>query len=136
MFERDKDELRAFGVPIETIPSPDRRGPGYRPRRATSICPTWRSAPRGGQARKRDPYGYRSLPSLIFEPDELAAVADAAARVRQLGDLLSPSRPSRRCSRPATWQWMRPATSGSSPPAPAAPEVLVTLDRALQQRKG
>jgi predicted DNA-binding transcriptional regulator YafY len=49
-------------------------------------------------SRVIDRYGYRSLPTLFFEPDELAAVTDAAARVRHLGDpLLAPlyARPAR-----------------------------------------
>ncbi len=38
--------------------------------------------------RKIDKYGYGSLPTLTFEPEELAAIAEAAARVRELGDPL------------------------------------------------
>ena len=42
----------------------------------------------GGRAtpRKNDQFGYRASAELTFEPDELAAVAEAAARVRALGD--------------------------------------------------
>ena len=34
------------------------------------------------------PLGYRALEQIAFEPDELSAVGDAAARVRALGDPL------------------------------------------------
>ena len=35
--------------------------------------------------KRVDRYGYKALSGLAFEPDELAAVAEAAARVRALG---------------------------------------------------
>ena len=90
-FERDKDELRKFGVPIETLPATDLEPQGYRLRVRDFYLPylTVRTERTGKSApRKLDPYGYRSLPALSFEPEELAAVAEAAGRVRQLGDPL------------------------------------------------
>jgi predicted DNA-binding transcriptional regulator YafY len=88
MFERDKDELRSFGVPIETI---DRESDGevaaYRLRPQDFYLPFLAVSANGAAApRKVPPEGYRSLESLAFEPDELAALSDAAARVRALGD--------------------------------------------------
>jgi proteasome accessory factor B len=43
---------------------------------------------RPSRPRRLDKYGYANLPALSFEPDELDAVAHAAARVRELGDPL------------------------------------------------
>lgn len=92
MFERDKDELRAFGVPIETVPGRDGEDPGYRLRAEDFYLPYLAlAAEQGATAAARTPrhvdaYGYHALRTLAFEPDELRAVADAAARVRSLGD--------------------------------------------------
>jgi hypothetical protein len=91
-FERDKLELRKFGVPIETVENYDGEVPGYQLRVRDFYLPylALRSDAAGGTTHKPrviDRYGYRSLPTLTFEPDELAAVA-AAARARQLGDPL------------------------------------------------
>lgn len=87
-FERDKDELRAMGVPIET------RGTEGNPETRYILAGTqfylpYLSvvSPRGRAHPKRvDRYGYHSLMSLDLTVDELALLADAAARVRQLGD--------------------------------------------------
>ena len=89
-FERDKEDLRGFGVPLETIPGPDGEKPRYRVRPRDFYLPylglvAARGAP-PGRAARLDAYGYRGLPELAFDADELAAVAAAAARVRTLGD--------------------------------------------------
>ena len=85
MFERDKDALRAFGVPIETTGGEE---PGYRLRKDNFYLPylAVTGDAQGHGPKQVDRYGYRSLRVLAFEPDELAAVSDAAARVRLLGD--------------------------------------------------
>ncbi len=89
MFERDKDELRVFGVPIETVAFGDPQVLGYRLRPRDFYLPFLAVATSGRAATRPMPQpGYRSLPLLAFEPDELAAVAEAAVRVRQLGDPL------------------------------------------------
>jgi predicted DNA-binding transcriptional regulator YafY len=88
MFERDKDELRAFGIPIMSVVSSDGETHGYKLPPTDFYLPYLTLlAERGGVKPKRvDRWGYRALQTLAFEPDELAAVADAAARVAQLGD--------------------------------------------------
>ncbi len=91
MFERDKDELRAFGISIETIPSRDEgEAAGYKLDKKGFYLPYLSLAARDGQTgstpRKPDKWGFRALASLVFEPDELQTVADAAQRVRALGD--------------------------------------------------
>ncbi len=86
MFERDKKALRSFGVPIETIDKGDDTL-GYQLRTDQFYMPYLQLVKDGRKStpRRQDRYGYRSLPSLTFEPDELAAVALAARRVESLG---------------------------------------------------
>ncbi|MFL5576220.1 MAG: helix-turn-helix transcriptional regulator [Gemmatimonadaceae bacterium] len=91
-FERDKKELLRFGVPIETRPDETGEPTLYTIRKDNFYLPyVLLAAPAGGEKStprhgRVDLYGYHRVQSLAFEPDELAAVADAAARVRALGD--------------------------------------------------
>ena len=93
MFERDKDELRAFGVAIETLSDSDGGDSRYRLRSdafylpflalcETRIVPALElrtiSRPQG--------IGYQSLPVLAITPDECLTLRRAAARVRALGN--------------------------------------------------
>lgn len=83
-FERDKDELRALGVPIDTITSDDVSG--YRIRAAEFYLP-YLAAVVDGKRRepaKVDRDGYRALTALTFEPDELSVLRRAVTRVRAL----------------------------------------------------
>ena len=88
-FERDKDELRRFGVPIDTVKDADGNTLGYRLERKAFYLPYLMLA---GQERaahgptRIDHEGYRALETLAFEPDELDAIIEAAVRVRSLGD--------------------------------------------------
>ena len=92
MFERDKDELRSFGIQIETVEFGDDDGEafGYKLDRKTFYLPYLSlAAPEARSAtgpRKPDKSGYRALASLVVEPDELGMIVDAAARVKALGD--------------------------------------------------
>ena len=91
MFERDKDELRSFGISIETIPAKDEGdAAGYRLDRKGFYLPYLSLAGGDGRAastpRKPSRHGYLALASLVFEPDELQIIAEAAQRVRSLGD--------------------------------------------------
>jgi len=141
-FERDKDELRGFGVPIETVPGPDGEVKGYQLRVRDFYLPylTLRTEP-PGRPRKIDKYGYQSLPSLAFEPEELAAVATAAARVRQLGDpLLAEHAESAMrklaCDLPVDAAGRDEPDARLVPPrARASSELMVLLDGALRARK-
>ena len=91
MFERDKKELLRFGVPIETVLDEKGEPTLYTVARTNFYLPYLGlldaarrpSPPRRGTVGRE---GYRMLQALAFEPDELAAVAEAAARVRALGD--------------------------------------------------
>jgi predicted DNA-binding transcriptional regulator YafY len=92
MFERDKDELRAFGISVETVPFQDDDGEasGYKLDRKGFYLPYLSLASRDGKPgstpRKPSKMWYRALASLVFEPDELEIITEAAKRVRTLGD--------------------------------------------------
>lgn len=87
MFERDKDELRALGVPIESVADSDGTVSSYRLKSRAFYLPYLQlandGAPPEAPHRPRGP-GYQSLPLLAFEPDELAMIARAATRVQQM----------------------------------------------------
>lgn len=90
MFERDKDELLAFGIPIETMGS-GQEIETYRLRPTNFYLPYLsivQGAGRGASPRRIDRDGYHSVQKLSFEPDELDAIGAAAARVQKLGDPL------------------------------------------------
>lgn len=90
-FERDKAELLAFGVPIETIDRGEDEIEKYRVRPGDFYLPYLSildSSGRGKAPRRVDRDGYHSVRTLAFEPDELAAIGAAAARVQKLGDPL------------------------------------------------
>ena len=90
MFERDKDELRSFGIGIETVAFDDGEAVGYRLDTKSFYLPYLSLASREGKPgstpRKPDKYGFRALASLVFEPDELSVIVEAAKRVIALGD--------------------------------------------------
>lgn len=91
-FERDKDDLRALGVPIESLPDEDgNAGGAYRLKNSSFYLPYLCVAAPGEPAtspRKVAKYGYQALATLTFDADELQAIVDAAATVRSLGDPL------------------------------------------------
>src|SRR5688500_13679562 len=88
MFERDKRELKALGVPIESIGEEGSEESAYRMSTKDFYLPYLAdSTPRGLSKPPRvDRYGYRALTTLAFEPDELEVVAESARRARALGD--------------------------------------------------
>jgi proteasome accessory factor B len=89
MFERDKAELLAFGVPIETI-ARDGEIEKYRLRPADFYLPYLAVVQSGRKVspKRVDRDGYHSVQELAFEPDEIAAIGAAAERVQKLGDAL------------------------------------------------
>lgn len=75
-FERDKDELRRFGVPIETVKDSEGETLGYRIERKAFYLPYLMVSghERAAHAPRKVAHdGYRSLQTLAFEPDELDA---------------------------------------------------------------
>src|SRR5690606_36592990 len=92
MFERDKAELRALGVPIETVRDENGDLAAYRIAPVDFYLPYLGLAgaqpARTTRPRRIDRYGYLALRELSFTADELAMVADAAGRIRALGEPL------------------------------------------------
>lgn len=88
MFERDKDELRAFGIAIRSEISPDGESHGYKLAARDFYLPYLALVTEQGSTRPANTTRefYRALAHLTFEPDELAAVVDASARVAQLDE--------------------------------------------------
>ena len=91
-FERDKDELKSFGVRILTVgDEAGNTGGAYQLRHDDFYLPYLSLVVPGASPttpKRPATYGYRALQSLTFEADELQAVVDAAACVRSLGDPL------------------------------------------------
>lgn len=87
-FERDKDELRRLGVPINTLGTDGAADTRYAIPPARFYLPYLALVSDRGQSRPRriDRYGYQALTECAFEPHELALLADAAACVAAFGD--------------------------------------------------
>jgi predicted DNA-binding transcriptional regulator YafY len=87
-FERDKDELRGLGVPIDTVDAGADSEVRYLLRGDRFYLPYLRIAGERGLRRPHrvDRYGYRALQECEFTDDELGLLADAAQRVTQCGD--------------------------------------------------
>jgi predicted DNA-binding transcriptional regulator YafY len=85
-FERDKDELRAFGVPIETSTGADGNHSEYRLASKNFYLPYLQPATNKHPPKRPKGIGYQGLATLAFDPDELAAVVRAGRRVQSLGD--------------------------------------------------
>jgi len=87
-FERDKDELRRFGVPLATVKDDAGEVLGYQLKREHFYLPyltVLRDGRPSSPRKVKGHYGYHALQTLSFEPDELQAVSEAAVRVRRLG---------------------------------------------------
>ena len=84
-FERDKDALRSFGVPIHTVSEEEGEPVGYVLRRREFYLPYIEVVRQGGQVPV-ERSGYRDLARVVLTGDEIAALDAAAMRVRQLGD--------------------------------------------------
>jgi len=143
MFERDKVELREFGIPIITDKDETGEVIGYRLRREAFYLPYLsliQDARPKTRPRRVDRYGYRSLPELAFEADELDAVVEAARRVQQLGDptLAELARSAMRklaFDLPVDAGVREEAVMYASAAPPPAADILKALDDALRQRK-
>jgi predicted DNA-binding transcriptional regulator YafY len=141
MFERDKDELRAFGIPIETVMDASGERAAYRLQHRHFYLPYLGvAAPATRSAATRlDRFGYRALTTLAFEPDELDAVAAAGARVRALGDPLLAAEADSALRKLAVDLPLRPGEPGdilllAAEPPPAA-ATFQLLGEALRRRK-
>jgi proteasome accessory factor B len=85
-FERDKDELRALGVPIESVIGDDGAFSRYRLKHKDFYLPYLELEGASDQPRVVNDDGYRSLPRVGFEPDHIAALVRGATLVAELGD--------------------------------------------------
>jgi predicted DNA-binding transcriptional regulator YafY len=90
MFERDKSDLRGLGVNIETIPLEEGESIAYRLLARDFYLPYLTLAMPRGRSRAASQrvgrYGYRALPAVLFEPEELRFLAEAGQRVAAIGD--------------------------------------------------
>ncbi len=84
-FERDKDELRAFGIPVETLDADDNDEIRYR-LRTTSFYLPFLAIPGDAGERRPPAEGYRALATVTLTAGDLDLIADAVARLDQLGD--------------------------------------------------
>ena len=141
MFERDKVELRELGVPIETVGEEGSEESSYRLRAKDFYLPYLGIvSARGLETPSRvDRFGYHSLATLAFEPDELQAIVDGARLVEQAGDPALAD-DAHRAMRKLAFDLPVGATDGPTaaivPPASRAePRTLATLGDALFRRK-
>jgi proteasome accessory factor B len=138
MFERDKDELRALGIPIESVANDEGGYDRYRLRARDFYLPYLTlvdeerirrvpSRPRG--------YGYQALTALELSADELAYIVRAAQRVQQLGDA-SLARDGAAALRKLAHDIPQTCDSGERVlAAPHPTESLDLLDDAVRRRK-
>jgi proteasome accessory factor B len=89
MFERDKDELRALGIPIRVLDEDAEEGEvkRYTVRAREMYLPYLALVSAAPASKvKIPPAGYRDIPTLAFESDELSALLHAARLVRSAGE--------------------------------------------------
>ncbi len=144
MFERDKDELRSFGIPIETVINADDEVVGYKLSTKNFYLPYILLTQQGKKPtkpRRSDRYGYQALASLAFEPAELEAIASAASRVANLGDPILRGNAESAMRKLSFDLPVGSAAAASDPTtllaarAQPSPEVLEGLNDALLRRK-
>lgn len=142
MFERDKAELLGLGVPIVSIGEEGSDESAYTLRAKEFYLPYLGIVSARGIVRPTtmDHYGYRSLATLAFEPDELEVIVEGARRAAQVGDPVL-AEEARNAVRKLAFDLPLGATDGPggaviAPPRPRAdPRVLATLGDALFRRK-
>jgi predicted DNA-binding transcriptional regulator YafY len=142
MFERDKLELRELGVPITSIGEEGSEESAYTLRTKDFYLPYLGVVSARGIERPTtvDRYGYRSLETLAFEPDELQAISAGARLVMQVGDPVLADE-ARSALRKLAFDLPLGATDGPGdamlvPPRQRPdPKALATLGDALFRRK-
>lgn len=142
MFERDKLELRELGVPIESVGEEGSDELAYTLRTKDFYLPYLAIVSARGVEKPPtvDRYGYRSLETLAFEPDELEAIAAGARRVSQAGDAVL-AEETRNAMRKLAFDLPLGATESPGdavlvpPRRKADPRALALLGDALFRRK-
>lgn len=143
MFERDKVDLRAFGIPIVTEVDGSGEVSGYRLRREHFYLP-YLSLVEGSRRRpaaraRPAAYGYKALPELAFEAEELEALVEAARAVERMGDA-NLAELARSAIRKLAFDLpvdaaVRGAAMPLHAPTPELGPVLAALDDGLSTRK-
>ncbi|MGH7510782.1 MAG: hypothetical protein ACREMZ_15105 [Gemmatimonadales bacterium] len=133
-FERDKEELRAFGVPIETVTT-EGEIVGYRLQPQYFYLPylTLRSEGTTARPSRVDRFGYRALKQAweLGAGDAVSAVVSfrgntgAAAAALRLGEVIEDSPENRRFRVRRTDAFARWLLSFAGDPAPVSPPELV-----------
>lgn len=141
-FERDKEELLALGVPIESVGSPADQEYRYRIKSTEFYLPYVNLMSERGLEKPKhiDRHGYRALAECPFTDDEMALLADAAARARAMGDPLLATDAELAIGKflldvPPAALTATPGVAISPARTPAAPKTLRLLGEALQRRK-
>jgi len=141
-FERDKDELRALGVAIETVGNVGDAATRYRLRPGDFYLPYLMLAgERGLTSPKRlDAEGYRALAEREFSREELGLLADAARRAADCGDPILASDAQHALAKlfldvGADALQATPGVAVTAPRAAADPDHLRLLGDALARRK-
>ena len=142
MFERDKAELLALGVPIESIGEEGSEESAYRIRTKDFYLPYLGIVSARGieKPTTTDRYGYRSLDILAFSPDELDAIREGARRVVEAGDPVLAD-DARSAVRKLAFDLPLGSTDGpgdavlAPPRTRPDPKILTTLGDALFRRK-
>ncbi len=140
MFERDKDELRAYGVPIEGVMNEDGVPDRYRLASKAFYMPYLQVVCGGRPAppKRASGYGYQGLRVLAFEPDELGFIVRAARRAQQLGDpqlALEATGALRKLAFDIAITGDGEHERVATDPQGDSPAVLDTLDDAVRRRK-
>jgi predicted DNA-binding transcriptional regulator YafY len=138
-FERDKDELIRFGIPIEV--SNDLKGVGlYRIKPGNFYLPMLQLGEALGLETppRQRARGDRAISTLAFTPDELSLVVRAGRRVQQLGDPYLAAEASG-ALRKLAFELALPDDDGTEhvrvEPQNDDPAALDLLDNALRARK-
>lgn len=141
-FERDKDELRALGVPIDTIGKLGKADTRYAIQPDRFYLPYLGVVtPRGlVRPRRLDRFGYQALQDFDFSDADLDLLADAAARVAECGDPTLADDVAHALRKlaldlPPTELTPTPGVTMAQPSAAADPALLRQLGEALIARK-
>ena len=142
MFERDKDELRALGVPIVSLGVDGDDESRYRVATGNFYLPYLEVAGARGVSKppRVDRFGYQALMECRLADGDMSTLADAAARVSRLGDPALTAEASyalRKLALDAPVGMLTPTPGVTVLPAgsQADPAILSQLGDALQRRK-
>ena len=141
-FERDKDELRALGVPIETVGTSGDAETAYRIPTDRFYLPYLSVVTARGRTRPRrvDRYGYQALRECDFTDADLLLLAEGAARLLPLGDTVLAADARGALAKlavdvPGEHLTATPGVIVVGPIATADPHTLTLLGDALVRRK-